>query len=173
MKKFFVQSVRHLWWGFQLLLSYLIPPRRCECGHMCRWKTRLVIDGEPGLFTRKDCNYCAQCFAKAAIKCAWCGKSIVPGSPITLYLPKEGASVPGHAVPYKEMSTKDGRHAYVGCLRWECADTGADRAGFWVMPGKVRRVLSVFEQVMLTNDVIIVGDVSDPAEAVPFPDKGE
>jgi len=31
--------------------------------------------------------YCLDCYAKTAIRCAWCGGTIVPDGPITLYSP--------------------------------------------------------------------------------------
>ena len=54
----------------------------------------------------------------------------------------------------------------VGCLRWECASTGADRMGFWVPPGIVHRVPSAIEMCMQAvekkeEDVIIIIDCLD------------
>lgn len=85
---------------------------------------------------------CDKCFIRMAIPCAWCGLPITLGDPITLYKPKEGYTPPTGVVTHEE--------ALVGCLRWECAYSGADRAGFWVPDeknekGRVMRVPSPLE----------------------------
>ncbi len=80
--------------------------------------------------------YCHKCLGKMVIKCAWCGGVIFIGDPITLYSPvKKDFEIPEHAVIYKEKPLQ-----LIGCLRWDCAETGADRMGFWLPPGKVERV---------------------------------
>ena len=110
-------------------------------------------------------EYCSDCLVKMSIRCAWCGKSILVGSPITLNTPiRKNFKVPDYAVVYKENPLQ-----LVGCLRWECADTGLDRAGFWVVPGKVHRVVSPLEMLMATEDVVIVNDLADPDQAIPYP----
>lgn len=103
-----------------------------------------------------------------SIQCAWCGKSIAIGDPVTLYTPEDSYEVPDYAVPYTEGGSK----ALVGCLRWNCADTGADRAGFW-MPGdngegKVLRVPNAFETLIRNPgaSTVLVRDTHDLAEAV-------
>ncbi len=102
-----------------------------------------------------------------AIKCAWCGGVIFIGDPITLYSPRDkDRQMPDYAI----LHSKE-HNSYVGCLRWECAETGADRAGFWYPPGKIMRVPSplemAFRQAQNGEDgVIIVGDLSDPKEAM-------
>jgi len=104
----------------------------CKCGHRAKWKTRLSVNGHEGLYTLTDKEYCPQCFAQSAIKCAWCGDTIFPGDPITLYTPPKDFAIPAHAIIHKTDPLE-----LVGCLGWDCAQTGADRSGFWVMPGKV------------------------------------
>ena len=71
-------------------------------------------------------DYCHHCLEEMTIQCAWCGKAIFIGDPVTLYSKNKDCKIPDYAVLYKEH----GHDAYVGCLRWDCADTGADRAGF-------------------------------------------
>ena len=62
----------------------------------------------------------------------------------------------------------------MGCLRWECAQSGGDRAGFWIPPGKVHRVLSPVEQCLKNiidedgDGVVAVGNLHDPKEAMPI-----
>jgi hypothetical protein len=141
----------------------------CKCGHRAKWKTRLVVNGREGLYTLANKEYCPQCFAGAAIKCAWCGDTIFPGDPITLYTPKKDFAIPEHAVVHKTDPLE-----LVGCFDWNCAESGADRRGFWVMPGKVQRVLSPLEMIFANGPLgkpVIVNDLSDPREAIPIPDK--
>lgn len=96
------------------------------------------------------------------IPCAWCGKPIVVGSPITLCSPIK----PDYTPPVEGFVTySEDPLRLVGCLRWDCADSGIYRAGFWVPPGKVDRVLSPLEIAMMVDGVVIVSDITDPAEA--------
>lgn len=97
----------------------------------------------------------------ASIKCAWCGKIILCGDPITLYTPcQKDFKIPKHAVVYKKSPLQ-----LVGCLRWNCAESGVDRAGFWLFPGKVQRALSPIEECFASGKVVAVNNVSDIEEA--------
>jgi len=92
-----------------------------------------------------EVEYCLGCLGKMTILCAWCKEPIFIGEPVTLYTPRDG-SVPNHAKIHDENLLQ-----LVGCLRWNCAESGADRAGFW-MPGedgegKVERVPTPLEIV--------------------------
>lgn len=78
-------------------------------------------------------DYCLDCIGKMAIQCAWCGDPIFIGDPITLYTPRGEFKVPEHAVIYNNEPLQ-----LVGCLSLNCAETGADRAGFW-LPGENTR----------------------------------
>ncbi|MBI1833507.1 MAG: hypothetical protein HYR90_01650 [Candidatus Andersenbacteria bacterium] len=144
----------------------------CGCGHTAKWKTVLTIHGHSGVYApqSKKPDWCPECWAKAAIKCAWCGNTILPGDAITLYIPtKEDFQIPEHAVVYK----REPQVQLVGCLGWDCAMSGADRAGFWVMPGKVQRVMSPMEKLMANGglEVVVENDLTDPAQAIPIPDE--
>ncbi|MEX0672734.1 MAG: hypothetical protein WDZ82_01285 [Candidatus Paceibacterota bacterium] len=111
-------------------------------------------------------QYCAKCLAAACIKCAWCGKSIFPAEPITLYTPTKSFEIPEYAVVYNQDPVQ-----LVGCLRWDCGDSGIDRAGFWIPPGVVDRVLSPTEELLHrmqsgeSDPIVIANDLSDPNEA--------
>lgn len=100
-------------------------------------------------------DYTLDEIAAMAIRCAWCGEPIAIGDPVTLYLARPGIAIPPHAVRYNHQSL-------VGCLGWNCAETGADRAGFWEpdpdQPGKgrVRRVPSPFEMLIANPDARFV-----------------
>ncbi len=102
-------------------------------------------------------DYCLECIAKMSIHCAWCEAPIDIGDPVTLYTPQEHFLLPEHAVRYHD----DPRH-FVGCLRWDCADGGIDRAGFWMPPGKVHRVPSPLEMVLTSGNAVIVNNLHDP-----------
>lgn len=162
-----LRAIGRMWEGMQLFFcSFFNRTYMCDCGHRTKWQTILTIHGQRGRFTvsSKKPEYCAECWAKAAIICAWCDGSILPGDPITLYTPtNDGHKIPDHAVVYKQEPLQ-----LVGCLRWECSETGADRAGFWVMPGKVQRVLSPIEQLIAggCEGAIIINDLADQSQAI-------
>ncbi|MCX6741280.1 MAG: hypothetical protein NTY61_02695 [Candidatus Parcubacteria bacterium] len=130
------------------------------CSHKTKRLSRVRIFGKIYFYTNsaKKPEYCAQCMANMAIRCAWCGETINVGDPITLYTPKKEFKVPDYAVRYKEE--------LVGCLRFECAETGGDRAGFWVEPGKVDRVISPVEMAFETGEIVLCRDLHDPCQAI-------
>jgi hypothetical protein len=111
-------------------------------------------------------DWCLKCLGKMAVRCAWCGKPIFIGDPITLYTPRGDFKVPEYAVAYKQDPLQ-----LVGCLRWECADTRADRAGFWLPGndgrGQVERVPTAYAAILGSggNYAVIIGDAHDIAEA--------
>jgi hypothetical protein len=116
-------------------------------------------------------DYCLGCIGRMAIRCAWCGDAIHIGNPVTLYTPmKKDFVVPDHAVRYSEKPLQ-----LVGCLGWNCADTGGDRAGFWMPPGEVHRVPTVFEQLMGSDDsdAVVIADLRDPHNVGTVVGKGD
>lgn len=126
------------------VLSIFKKNYSADCGHKTKLHDRVTAFGESTLtrLSIKDgkIDYCHQCIEKMAIQCAWCGHTIFIGDPITLYSPRdEDFEVPEHAIFYQEDSLQ-----LVGCLRWNCADSGADRMGFWLPPGIVQRVQSAY-----------------------------
>lgn len=157
-----------------LRLSLLSPFRytATKCGHRTR-QTGVVSAFGKTIAIKMPRNeygsvdYCLKCIGKMAIRCAWCGNPIFIGNPITLYTPKQNDfKIPDYAVIYSENPLQ-----LVGCLGWNCAITGADRAGFWV-PGEdgkgcVERVQTVFEAMFNAKvpDAIIINDLQDLAEA--------
>ena len=140
------------------------------CGHTAKLFTRVKVLEEGAYLTLKPgFDYCPDCLSKMAIRCAWCGRSIVAGEPITLYSPSDKNSViPAWAVVYSKKPLR-----LVGCMRFDCADSGIDRSGFWVEPGKVYRVASPMEQCLAANDVVICNDLRDISQATPLQDSGE
>lgn len=173
-----------------LFLSY--PFRSDYTANVCGHKTKrsgeiLHATGDHSIMTmplaengRSD--YCLDCIGKMAIPCGWCGKSIHVGDPITLYVAGKDAKLfPGAkaylgtvgdpAVNVETLAAKPwlaGSSAeqvtVVGCLRWECADTGCDRAGFWIPPGTVDRVQTPIEMLLASGRpeaAVIVSDLGD------------
>src|SRR3990172_973724 len=146
-----------------------------KCGHTTAIKGPISAFGESIIISMPpkengSVKYCLACIEKMTIRCAWCGKPIFIGDPITLYVPASHFTVPDYAVPYTEedprridpVSIKEPAR-YVGCLGWECALSGVDRVGFWYPPGKVKRVPSPLEIALGSGGkAIIVNDLSNP-----------
>ena len=117
-----------------LRLGSLSPFRytATKCGHRTQRTGQVSAFGQT-ITTKMPTNengsmdYCLDCIGKMAIRCAWCGDPIFIGNPITLYTPHGDFQVPEHAIVYNKEPLQ-----LVGCLGWNCAETGADRAGFWV-----------------------------------------
>lgn len=143
---------------------------KCACGHTAKRKTVITVhDVQHVYILNKKREYCPQCWKKAVIKCAWCGKTIFPGDPITLCAPTdEDCEFYPHAVIYKTTPCLQ----VVGCLSSHCCNVFADRSGFWIMPGKVQRIISPIEMALgLLNDYeyrsIFIGDLADPKNIMP------
>jgi len=146
-----------------------------DCGHFTPLEGTVKAFGETRNFrlgsVEEKVPYCIQCLKKMIIRCAWCGKPIFPADPITLYMPRESYNIPSYAIFYSEKPVR-----LVGCLRWNCADTGADRAGFWLPPGVIFRALSPAELALIKSlkekeekvlsSVVVVNDVSSIEEAL-------
>jgi len=143
-----------------------------KCGHRTKRAGR-VSAFECTIITKMPKNesgsvdYCLSCLGGMTIQCAWCKDPIFIGDPVTLYTPRNRAFVvPPHAVVYNENPLQ-----LVGCLDWLCADTGADRAGFWLPgedgKGRVYCVQMPYEAILgaATPSAVIIGDLADPQEA--------
>jgi len=107
------------------------------CGHETLKKDKVTAFGESCeieiKFVNGQTDYCHRCLEKMAIRCAWCGKVIFIGHPITLYFHRDkDREMPDYAVLHNKKY-----NSYVGCLRRNCAESIIDRAGFWYPPGKV------------------------------------
>ena len=72
--------------------------------------------------------------------------------------------IPEYAVVYSRKPLQ-----LVGCLGWDCAESGVDRAGFWVTPGRVERVMSPLEMIFSTGKMVISEDIGDINKAVKMP----
>ena len=111
-----------------------------KCGHKTRLKDTVSAFGEKiktQIKPKKGCgiDYCHKCLEKMAIQCAWCGKPIFIGDPVTLYSPKDSdkSKIPSYATLFNVFNYESLQ--LVGCGRSTCADTGADYAGIWI-PGE-------------------------------------
>ena len=142
-----------------------------KCGHHTKRTGEVRAFGKKTLMQmslnkNSTVDYCLDCISKMTIQCAWCDLPILIGDSITLYTPISGFKVPDHAVIYKKKLLQ-----LVGCLRRNCADTGADQAGFW-MPGEngrgqVVRVPTAFELLLSAlGSALIVGNVHDIGETM-------
>lgn len=147
----------------QLWIAVSTPFRRNHTANICKHQTKqkgFMHDGQSTTIMQMPLaenghpDYCLECIGKMSIRCAWCGKPIAIGSPVTLYIPNDDFKVPDYAVCYSEGDSK----ALVGCLRWNCADTGADMSGHWIPPGKVHRLMSPIELCLQSGQAVIVGD---------------
>jgi len=143
-----------------------------KCGHRTKRSGSVSAFGctiitKMPINERRTVDYCLECIAKMAIQCAWCTNPIFIGHPITLYTPRSNFTVPEHAVVYRQEPLQ-----LVGCLGWDCAHTGADRAGFWLPgddgKGRVQRVPTVYEAILGAEEpsMAIVGDTHDFKEAL-------
>lgn len=117
-----------------------------QCGHLTMIRGSFTAFGETFSgrvpVVRGRTMYCHACLGKMSIRCAWCGRPIVPGHEVTLYLEQPGVKMPSYAVSYTHEDT--GQRAYVGCLH--CAEGGfGDAQGVWLPPGRVERVPSPLE----------------------------
>lgn len=138
-------------WLWRRELSPL-PYVATKCGHRTEQEGR-VLAFEHSTITKMQENesgsvdYCLDCIGKMAIQCAWCGKPIFIGDPITLYTPRRDSKTPEHAMIYNKEPLQ-----LVGCLRGNCAESGADRAGFWLPnendKGHVDRVPTAYEEIL-------------------------
>lgn len=156
-------QVKKIWFALNRLFRKTYMAN--VCGHRTK-KKDFMFDGhettimEMPLAENGNPDYCLVCIGAMSIQCAWCGKPITIGDPVTLYVPEKDFEVPVHAVRYHEG---DGPEALVGCLRWNCADTGGDLCGTWLPPGQVHRVPSPIELCLASceegrQSMVIVGD---------------
>jgi len=150
------------------------------CGHQTKKKGMMKLpDGEKNIMSMPLANngnpdYCLDCIGRMTIQCAWCNNRIAIGDPVTLYMPKKDFAVPEHAVHYSE----DGHDFLVGCLGWNCAESGADLGGRWMPPGVVQRVPSPIELCLHGLDgkgpnVVLVGDTHNYPASVSLRRVGE
>lgn len=148
------------WWE-RLKTNRFFQPKNilADCGHLTKAVDVLTVFGY-GCTTRLPIigghtAYCHACLAKMVIRCAWCGQPIFVGDPVTLYTPGQNFVLPEYAQIYRRDPLQ-----IVGCLRWNCAATGADRAGFWVPPGQVKRVQSPLERAIAADGIVIIEDLA-------------
>lgn len=151
------------------------PFRRTYTSNVCKHRTKRagsIVSGGHRLLTSMPLaangspDYCLDCIAGMSIKCAWCDNPISIGDPVTLYVAGESCKIPEHAVRLKEDPRR-----LVGCLGFDCAETGADRQGFWVPPGRVEQMDSpidvlfkMFESGDDSEHIVIVDDLSNSAD---------
>ncbi len=165
---------KKLYWNTSLLFCRFLGRKyQAKCGHKTKLIAEVKIFGEKTIFwlNKKNIKYCQQCLVDMSIKCSWCGKSITVRDPVTLCTPmKKDFQMPEWAVIYKKVPLQ-----LVGCLRWECAESGVDRAGFWIAPGKVHRVLSPLEMLIAysSENPIICNNLENIKNAISYPSENQ
>lgn len=124
------------------------------CGHETLKKDKVTAFGvsceiEIPIVDGKT-DYCHRCLEKMAIRCAWCGGVIFIGMPVTLYTAEKDFVLPEDAAWFNEEYRQP-----IGCKK--CAEMGpADWMGFWVPPGKVKRVMPPTELVIQSNSIVLI-----------------
>jgi len=118
---------------------------KAECGHKTKLSGIAKAFGAEKQYNLKvedgKIRICLQCLGDAAIRCTWCGKTIFPGDPVTLYTPTEKGFIktqfakPAYAVAHDGEGEGDASARFVGCIT--CAIKPQDRKGFWLHPGRV------------------------------------
>ena len=86
-----------------------------KCGHKTKIKGKVSAFGESGVVTipkNEDgtIDFCLKCIEEMTIRCAWCGKPIFVGQPVTLYSPispeecngEKEFKMPDYAVIYQK-----------------------------------------------------------------------
>ena len=157
-----------MWNVFKKISEFFSPSCSitAKCGHETELKGKVKAFHRDWVTTMPvnedgSVDYCLECVGKMATRCAWCGEVIPIGDPVTLYTPKDPDFKPRHD-DFSVYTHENSKESYVGCLGWDCADSGADRAGFWLPPGEVRRVPTAFEQIAGGADHVIIDDLSKP-----------
>lgn len=160
------------------ILEKISQHKALKCGHKTQQKGEVHAFGQMTV-TKMPVNekgsfdYCLDCIGTMAIRCAWCGKAIFIGDPITLYDQPADFVMPEYAVTYG-----DSPKCLVGCLRHDCADTGSDRAGYWLPnqngEGSVHRVETIYDVIddLGEGTVVVldnVSDITEPARVSTFP----
>jgi len=99
----------------------------------------------------------------------------MPDDPVTLYSAQDDYKPPEGSRAF--IKTDDGYKEctpeafpyqtvyYVGCLRWDCANIGIDRIGFWQEPGYIEFVPSPLLLTLITQEPVIVNDLGCKKEA--------
>jgi len=133
-----------------------------KCGHKTKSMAKFNIFGEEFFIVIYTREYCSHCLAKMSIRCAWCGKAINVGDPITLNTPgKKSFQIPKYTIGYGETYPTQ----LIGCLRDNCGDA-LYMAGFWEIPGEVFRILSQAEIALSIRDCFIIGNPTNQNQKV-------
>jgi len=139
-----------------------------DCGHKTKIKGDIevflgksMVHSKANISLILDNNgnvsHCFECIEEISIRCAWCGGTILPEDPITLYYATTKDFIPPeYAIEYNPGNHD--RPSYVGCLRWDCAETGGDMCGHWGFDKQVHRSLSPIEQCILTGKPVVVNN---------------
>ncbi|MEN9647234.1 MAG: hypothetical protein RLY57_38 [Candidatus Parcubacteria bacterium] len=139
-----------------------------KCGHKTKRQGCLTVFGDKHytymrmpLAENETPDYCLECIGKMSIRCAWCGEPIHIGDPVIASIPLS----PTFELPAGAHSFRgdEGETVVLGCLRWDCADSGIFRNGFWNPPGVYTPVPSPLDLMMSSGGIgmVIVSDLGD------------
>lgn len=108
-------------------------------------------------------EYCPDCLKQMTVPCAWCGRPIFIDDPITLYRKLSDYRTIENSVALPHDSSR-----WVGCMRMDCAESAADRAGMWVPgengKGEVFRLPTPLEIIFSNPDaqMVSIPNLSNP-----------
>ena len=128
----------------------------CGCGHTSKMEKKVYIGNKKEtlkiLYKPSSIPpFCLDCIEKMVIVCPWCERPIFIGDYVTLYTPTDpNYKIPEGAVVYSENPLQ-----LVGCQRSDCAEAAADYRGIWEAPGKVKRILSSIERILVTGEPVV------------------
>ncbi len=138
-----------------------------KCGHITRVRGRVkyyppiyegVEESNIAITLKLDENatadQCIYCIQESSVRCAWCGGTILPGEPVTLYTSKQHNVMPSKEALVDENESGD--LSYVGCSRCNCATSNADIAGFLGNYKSIIRDKSPYQQVFETGKPVVI-----------------
>lgn len=128
------------WWNFHPFRRSSpqnLCPRAKVCDHPLISEGTVTVFGKEVQFGSRgvilNTDYCAQCIANMAIRCAWCGNIIFIGDPVTLLRSTDESQMPDYAVRYVQDAS-----LFIGCVDMDCCWSGGCLSGRWVTPGSVQ-----------------------------------
>ncbi|OGZ72397.1 MAG: hypothetical protein A2908_03055 [Candidatus Staskawiczbacteria bacterium RIFCSPLOWO2_01_FULL_38_12b] len=150
----FLHFLHVAWWNIRSFFSGLFGRtyKARICGHSAKFFARIEVDGQYyfGPLKNKNPDYCHECLAGMSMRCVLCGKPILIGDSVTLFVAPEAQ---GDSLMYQ--------YQYKGCLIgcWQCVSTSVEIIGRWVTPG----------EFMLTKDANAVEAKKDSGNSLVTP----
>ncbi len=101
---------------------------------------------------------CVEWFRSITCRCALCGLVILPGDAVALYRPSR---------KFKKERVTEVKSGVLGCMRWDCCESGAFFAGHWTGEGFKSAFgdgMTAVEKCFATGQVV-VSDMSEMSDA--------